>query len=203
MSRERAYILEQKPPEANAAQTLTPALCPVLRTVEPPRSGGAMQCTQAANLNIENTTYQVPASGLRLPEQPPKADRQLPLQCTCNRPRAADNSSRSPTLFLDPERVAFLVSAQADYFAQYPRMPLRHSAVVVSAQHDALEPASALESMQCDSSSACTGITAGAHKCKRDTTCDCTDSSGRAALLTRARRCGCAPIDAVWVVRRD
>ncbi|KAJ7081687.1 hypothetical protein C8R43DRAFT_1142912 [Mycena crocata] len=169
------------PPEANAAQTLTPALCPVLRTAEPPRSGGAMQCTQAANLNIENTTYQVPASGLRSPEQPPKADRQLPLQwfirlddvkVLSNRPRAADNSSRSPTLFLDPERVAFLVSAQADYFAQHPRMPLRHSAVVVSAQHDALEPASALESMQCDSSSACTGITAGAHKCKRDTTCD-------------------------------
>ncbi|KAJ7081703.1 hypothetical protein C8R43DRAFT_1142930 [Mycena crocata] len=186
--------------------TLTPALCPVLRTVEPPRSGGAMQCTQAANLNIENTTYQVPASGLRLPEQPPKADRQLPLQWFIrlddvkvlgNRPRAADNSSRSPTLFLDPERVAFLVSAQADYFAQYPRMPLRHSTVVVSAQHDALEPASALESMQCDSSSACTGITAGAHKCKRDTTCDLHRLEWACSTPTRARRCGCAPIDAV------
>ncbi|KAJ7145214.1 hypothetical protein C8R43DRAFT_1108721, partial [Mycena crocata] len=93
--------------------------------------------------------------------------------------------------FLDPERVAFLVSAQANYFAQYPRMPLRHSAVVVTAHaHDALESASAPQSTRVK-----LRVHVGPARTTRHATC--TDSSGRAALPTRARRCGCAPIDAV------
>ncbi|KAJ7081691.1 hypothetical protein C8R43DRAFT_1142915 [Mycena crocata] len=154
----------------HAAQTLTPALCPVLRT------GAAAQrrrYAMHASCKLEHRKHNVSGSRETAAEGRTATTLAMIRLDDVKAIGLARGQFKSLANALSgPGGVAFLVSAQADLLrAQHPRMPLRHSAVVVSAQHDALEPASALESMQCDSSSACTG-TAGAHKCKRDTTCD-------------------------------